>query len=416
MANFFYFDQVNQKQGPVSAQQLKELATQGVIGPNTPMESDTGHKGLAGQIPGLFPTAASPPAQPVQVPLVVAPPQPSINLFCTNCGNSVSDKAVACMSCGARPTGHKKFCRQCGVGLNPEQVVCVKCGAALTGNFGAGATAAATATMANLKSIFQATGAAFARGSGTGGTATAKSAPVTSVPTPRTTNVPIAKVPLDAQQRKARIHFWTILCVISCVIYLAVSSGWVLYALDAVFPGTTEHILEQQESDDISLLEAVVAFTFYLSGIAYLVCYYFYLRRLWDEIPGEFARTTPKKAALFMLIPFWNWYWQFVAFLGLYNGMNETTESYGLGSRFERSLIEVVCVGWIPINIAGLIYGIYVGMSPDSLDWLTTGNEVVDTSILVLVPIVGAIVTVFVYWIIRKDVLEFIDIKTSMGR
>jgi hypothetical protein len=66
-------------------------------------------------------------AQPVSVPLPT-PKQP----FCTNCGNPVPEQAVACMSCGARPTGYKKFCRQCGIALNPEQVVCTKCGAALT--------------------------------------------------------------------------------------------------------------------------------------------------------------------------------------------------------------------------------------------------------------------------------------------
>jgi hypothetical protein len=54
MANFFYFDQNNQKQGPVTEQQLKELAAQGLISPDTPMEAD-GHQGTAGQIPGLFP-------------------------------------------------------------------------------------------------------------------------------------------------------------------------------------------------------------------------------------------------------------------------------------------------------------------------------------------------------------------------
>jgi len=59
MPNFFYFDQNNQKCGPVNEQQLKALAVQGVINPNTPLMTDTGHQGLAGQIPGLF--AATPP-------------------------------------------------------------------------------------------------------------------------------------------------------------------------------------------------------------------------------------------------------------------------------------------------------------------------------------------------------------------
>jgi hypothetical protein len=87
------------------------------------METDTGHKGTAGQIPGLF--AAPPPfAPPVTTP-------PAASLFCTNCGAAVSEHAIACMSCGASPTGHKKFCRHCGVALNPEQIVCIKCGAAV---------------------------------------------------------------------------------------------------------------------------------------------------------------------------------------------------------------------------------------------------------------------------------------------
>jgi len=120
MPNFFYFDQFNQKQGPVDDQQLKELAAQGVIGPQTPLETDTGHKGTAGQIPGLFGAASEPFAQPGPA----APKQ----MFCTNCGKAVDEHAVACMSCGASPVGHRKFCRHCGASLNPEQVVCTKCG------------------------------------------------------------------------------------------------------------------------------------------------------------------------------------------------------------------------------------------------------------------------------------------------
>ena len=46
--NYFYADAYGQKQGPVSPQQLKKLAMQGIITPNTPLETDTGKKGLAG--------------------------------------------------------------------------------------------------------------------------------------------------------------------------------------------------------------------------------------------------------------------------------------------------------------------------------------------------------------------------------
>lgn len=83
-------------------------------------------------IPNTGPVAVPLPTSPrpfieTKKPPSVIPVVPK-QLFCTNCGNSVSEQAAACMSCGASPAGHRKFCRQCGVGLNPEQVVCIKCG------------------------------------------------------------------------------------------------------------------------------------------------------------------------------------------------------------------------------------------------------------------------------------------------
>ena len=53
MPNYFYLDVNGQKQGPVNDQQLQALATRGIITPDTPLATDTGHEGKAGQIPGL---------------------------------------------------------------------------------------------------------------------------------------------------------------------------------------------------------------------------------------------------------------------------------------------------------------------------------------------------------------------------
>ena len=65
MTTFFLTD-ANGTKHSVNEQQLQTLAAQGKITPNTPLETDDGHKGLAGQIPGLnFPVAAPTPfAQP----------------------------------------------------------------------------------------------------------------------------------------------------------------------------------------------------------------------------------------------------------------------------------------------------------------------------------------------------------------
>jgi len=66
MPNWFYLDANGQQQGPVSDSQLKTLATQGIIQPDTPLATDTGKKGTAGQIRGLFPAAAAPATTPAE--------------------------------------------------------------------------------------------------------------------------------------------------------------------------------------------------------------------------------------------------------------------------------------------------------------------------------------------------------------
>ena len=53
MPNYFFTDSNGQKQGPVNDQQLQALAAQKKITPQTPLTTESGHQGLAGQIPGL---------------------------------------------------------------------------------------------------------------------------------------------------------------------------------------------------------------------------------------------------------------------------------------------------------------------------------------------------------------------------
>jgi len=125
MTNWYYTDVNGQKQELSNNQQLKELAAREIITPDTLLETDTGYSEVAGQIPGLFTETYS---------LVTEPEPPPADLYCTNCGHSVAERAYACMFCGANPTRHKKFCRHCGVALQPEQVVCIKCGFAISGH------------------------------------------------------------------------------------------------------------------------------------------------------------------------------------------------------------------------------------------------------------------------------------------
>ncbi len=52
-------------------------------------------------------------------------------MYCRNCGKSVDDRAVACMSCGVAPANGHRFCQSCGAETNPAAIMCVKCGVPL---------------------------------------------------------------------------------------------------------------------------------------------------------------------------------------------------------------------------------------------------------------------------------------------
>ena len=118
MSTWHYYNENNEKTGPITSKELKQLVLSGTITQKTIVENSEGRIATAEELTGLtFPTT-------VQAIHSSALKQ----LFCTNCGKPVSEQAAACMSCGVKPAGHKKFCRQCGVGLNADQVVCVKCG------------------------------------------------------------------------------------------------------------------------------------------------------------------------------------------------------------------------------------------------------------------------------------------------
>lgn len=128
MPNWFYFDAVGTKQGPITNAQLKALAQSGTITRETMLETDTGQSGKAGQVRGLF-SVPEPNPFTAEPESIQSPPTPMDSVvYCTNCGNPIQEQAVSCMKCGASPVGHNKFCRWCGVRLNPEQVICIKCG------------------------------------------------------------------------------------------------------------------------------------------------------------------------------------------------------------------------------------------------------------------------------------------------
>ncbi|GHT13656.1 hypothetical protein FACS1894170_09880 [Planctomycetales bacterium] len=72
MPNYFYTDKNGTKRGPISDQQLRVFISQKIITPETPLETESGHKGLAGQIPGLNFPSSSPSSQTAQAAMKTA--------------------------------------------------------------------------------------------------------------------------------------------------------------------------------------------------------------------------------------------------------------------------------------------------------------------------------------------------------
>lgn len=52
-------------------------------------------------------------------------------MYCRNCGNEVSDKAVMCVACGTPPKAGDKFCYNCKAETAANATICMKCGVAL---------------------------------------------------------------------------------------------------------------------------------------------------------------------------------------------------------------------------------------------------------------------------------------------
>jgi len=52
-------------------------------------------------------------------------------MYCRNCGNEVSEKAIMCVACGTPPKAGSKFCYNCKAETVPDAAICMKCGVSL---------------------------------------------------------------------------------------------------------------------------------------------------------------------------------------------------------------------------------------------------------------------------------------------
>ena len=221
---------------------------------------------------------------------------------------------------------------------------------------------------------------------------------------PQSSPSDFAPLILDTEQRKKRIGFWmTLMCItFSVAVFISI-----LYTSICI------GIMLAADSPRAACLQRGTAAGYFLIFqipvlLLYVLCYYFCLFRLWEEIPRRFARTTPGMAAGLSLVPFFNWYWMFVALGGLYRNMNKVMVVYGQDKRFNTMLIMAACIFWL---VCALFAPIMLMAKGESVN-------IPARIILDLVYLGGYFVwiafTLVIYWSIRSDVFEFMDIKRSL--
>ena len=57
-------------------------------------------------------------------------------MFCRNCGNEVSEKAIMCVACGTPPKAGNKYCYNCKAETSAVSEICLKCGVGLNSSIG----------------------------------------------------------------------------------------------------------------------------------------------------------------------------------------------------------------------------------------------------------------------------------------
>ena len=78
--------------------------------------------------------------------------------------------------------------------------------------------------------------------------------------------------------------------------------------------------------------------------------------KLWDSIQDGQARTTPGKACGFLFIPFFNFYWLFVAYLGWAKDFNAYAGERNIeGTRMNEGLTLAMCIFVVVSVLVSLI-------------------------------------------------------------
>ena len=108
---------------------------------------------------------------------------------------------------------------------------------------------------------------------------------------------------------------------------------WTVAGLTALFLALMV-LTQGRNADGVRPLILIFLIAYFSGGI--LMCMLHY--RLWKLIPKDVAQTTPGKAVGFMFIPFFNFYWISVSYLGLSKGLTEMLRHREIQSPISHAL------------------------------------------------------------------------------
>jgi hypothetical protein len=153
----------------------------------------------------------------------------------------------------------------------------------------------------------------------------------------------------------------------------------------------------QEENSANGAVDIILMAVIFGILIMWIIAIYNFTANLWQVIPSDIARTTPKKAAIFSLIPFFNWYWWFVAYKGLAIDINKTASRYGRQALISLEFATAVCVIWV----ADVVVSMFAGEFYNSLG---------------LLPLFVMVAINFTFFIqLRNATTELLIMKSGLG-
>ena len=109
---------------------------------------------------------------------------------------------------------------------------------------------------------------------------------------------------------------------------------------------------EETPVDEIGEAGNIALGGYYLFTLLTLIFGLILLYKMWRQIPGREAPTTPGKAVGFLLIPFFNFYWFFIALGELAESQHKCLLKYDPGRDDHAGIVKGVCVLYVLFILA----------------------------------------------------------------